>query len=338
MTASQRPTAAFQRASPNSDDAAAKRRRDLTVVAADRPNVLARTRTRVQSARAFGERRYEQAQRFSAVRAAMDSFEHEQRSGAGLLAGGLAYRFFFWLVAFGLVCAAAASFWVRATDEHTLTDAGKHFGLSGIAAHSAASAVEDGSKSRWYFLAAGVILMIYFGTGAVRALRVTAIIAWRHKPTRMRKPLRSSLIFAALFTIGLGITILASWERHQSAGLGLLATLGAVLCYAALAQVGFHLLPHPRQVGWREFVPGSLLVGAGITAIHVFVAYYLADKLERSPKLYGVLGASTVVLLGLYLIARVAVSGMFLNAALDRRSAASRPYDETDAAHADALA
>jgi uncharacterized BrkB/YihY/UPF0761 family membrane protein len=307
-------------------------------VAGNGPNVFARTRTRVRAARAFGERRYEQAQRFSAVRAALDSFEHEQRSGAGLLAGGLAYRLFFWFVAFGLVCAAAASFWVRSTDEHTLASAGKHFGLSGIAARSAASAVEDGSQSRWYFLAAGLILMIYFGTGAVRALRVTAIIAWRDEPSRLHKAVRASLLFTGLFSLGLGITILASWERHQSPGLGLLATLGGVLGYAALAQVAFHLLPHPRRVGWKDFLPGSLLVGVGFTALHVFVVYYLADKLERSPKLYGVLGASTVVLLALYLIGRVAVSAMFLNATIERRSAASRQGDETDAARADVLA
>ena len=33
----------------------------------------------------------------------LEQFEREQRSGAGLLAGGLAYRLFFWLVAFGLL-------------------------------------------------------------------------------------------------------------------------------------------------------------------------------------------------------------------------------------------
>jgi uncharacterized BrkB/YihY/UPF0761 family membrane protein len=292
------------------------------VVSEHTPKASNRSRARLQAARALGERKFEQAQAFSWVRYGLQSFEHEQRSGAGLLAGGLAYRFFFWLVSFGLVLAATASFWVRSEGEGSLTHAAKNFGLSGVAARSAAAAVHDGSRSRWYFLIVGVVLMIYFGTGGVRALRVTAIIAWRLDPTRMRHAFRASTIFTAVFALGLGITIFASWERHQSAGLGLVVTVGAIAAYVALSMLAFRVLPHPRNVGWLELLPGALLVGTGVTLIHAFVVYYLSDKLERSPKLYGVLGASTVVLLALYLIARVIVSAMFLNATLDRRSQA----------------
>jgi uncharacterized BrkB/YihY/UPF0761 family membrane protein len=238
-------------------------------------------------------------------------------------------------VSFGLVVAAAASFWVRADGEQSLSDAGKSLGLTGVAARSAASAIEDGSRSRWYFLIAGVVLMIYFGTGGVRAMRVAAIVAWRLEPTRMRRALRASLLFTAVVSLGIGITILASWERHNSAAIGLLVTVGGVIGYAGLALWTFHLLPRPPEVGWRALIPGALLVGGGITGIHVFVVYYLSDKLERSPKLYGALGASTVVLLALFLIARVIVSAMFLNATLARR--AGSPH-EADAVRIDALA
>jgi uncharacterized BrkB/YihY/UPF0761 family membrane protein len=50
--------------------------------------------------------------------------------------------------------------------------------------------------------------------------------------------------------------------------------------------------------------------------LHLLVVYYLAAKLERAPELYGALGAATVFLLWLYLIARVIVSAAFLNATL----------------------
>jgi uncharacterized BrkB/YihY/UPF0761 family membrane protein len=282
----------------------------------NRPKVPASTRRRVDAARAYGERRFEQAQRFSWFRAGLDSFESEQRSGAALLAGGLAYRFFFWLVAFGLVIAAGASFWVKADGVPSLTHAGKEFGLSGIAARSAASAVQDGSHSRWYLLFAGLVLMVYFGTGAVRALRVSSIIAWRAKPTRMRRPFRSSILFTALCGLGLSITILASWERHHSPALGLAATIGGIVGYVAIAELTFHLLPHPATLGWMALLPGALLVGCGITGIHVFTVYYLADKLERSPM----------------------VSAMFLNATIARRSGGGDAGDESVAARIDALA
>jgi uncharacterized BrkB/YihY/UPF0761 family membrane protein len=154
----------------------------------------------------------------------------------------------------------------------------------------------------------------------------------------MRRPFRSSILFTALCGLGLSITILASWERHHSPALGLAATIGGIVGYVAIAELTFHLLPHPATLGWMALLPGALLVGCGITGIHVFTVYYLADKLERSPKLYGVLGASTVVLLALYLIARVMVSAMFLNATIARRSGGGDAGDESVAARIDALA
>jgi uncharacterized BrkB/YihY/UPF0761 family membrane protein len=273
---------------------------------------------RVQRARVAGKRAAARAQRMPTVKTLLSSVERENRSGAALLAGGLAYRLFFWLVAFGLLVAAVASFWVRSS-EGSLVDAAKSFGLSGVAARSAAAAVRSESHARWYFLGAGLILIGYFGVGVVRAVRVSAFIAWRVPPVRLRRRVRASGLFAGLFLIGIGMLTLTAWVREHSVAFGLLAGCGAVLVFVALAVAAFSLLPRADGTTWRSLVPGGLLVGGGVTAAHLFVVYYLAGKLERSPKLYGTLGAATVVLLGLYVIARVVVSAMFLNATLHER-------------------
>ena len=172
----------------------------------------------------------------------------------------------------------------------------------------------------------------------MRALRVTAFIAWQVKPVRLRRAIRASAVFTGLFVLGIAITMLASWERHHSAGLGLATTIAGIAGYAALALLGFHLLPRPEGTGWRDLLPGAALVGLGFSAVHVFVVYYLADKLERSPQLYGVLGASTVVLLGLFLIARVVVAATFFNATITRRRIPPDRGDESDALRAHAVA
>ena len=258
------------------------------------------------------------ARRMPGALAFIDSMDREQRSGAALLAGGLAYRLFFWLVAFGLVVAAAASFWVESS-EGSLVDAGKSFGLSGVAAQSAATAVKSGAHARWYFLGAGLILLVYFGIGAVRALRVAAVIAWQLEPRRLRRPLRASAAFTGIFVLGLTTTMIVSWIRSHAPGLGVLATAGAGAAFLALALLAFRLLPRPEHLPAKAELPGAVLVGCGLTGIHLFVVYYLSDKLERSPKLYGALGASTVVLVGLFLVARVLVAALFLNATLHER-------------------
>src|SRR3954453_13564942 len=120
-------------------------------------------RTRVKEMRATGEERLAQAsESVPAVNAGMHWFERERLSGAALLAGGLAYRFFFWLVAFGLVLAAMGSFWAH-SDPDSLESAAKSTGLAGVAAHSATTALSSGDHTQWYFLIVGIFLMTYFG-------------------------------------------------------------------------------------------------------------------------------------------------------------------------------
>jgi uncharacterized BrkB/YihY/UPF0761 family membrane protein len=269
------------------------------------------------AARAAAERSLARASEQRGIREALATHRWEQRTGAALLSGGLAYRLFLWLVPFGLVVAALLSFWVR-LDANGLERTARSFGLTGVAAHSATSAVHDGSRARWYLLIAGLALMVWAGAGAVRALRVVARLAWGIDVGRLRRPVRASAVFSAVCVLGLAASVAASWTRHHSAPVGLLVTLANVFVDVAIALFALSHLPRPEGTSWRELWPGALLIALGITAVHVFLAYFLAGQLERSPDLYGTLGAATTVLLVLFLIARLIVAGMFLDATLRR--------------------
>jgi uncharacterized BrkB/YihY/UPF0761 family membrane protein len=260
----------------------------------------------------------ERAERIPGFGAVVESLESEQRSGAPLLAGGLAYRLFFWLVAFGLFTAAILSFWVRSSPEDAKSTA-RDFGLTGVATESAAKAIQDGSQGRWYFLASGVVLVIYFGVGAARALYVSSVLAWRLDPVRLQRPLRASVVFTGIVFAAVALGLGAEWVRHHAPSTGILALLGAGALYAVAAVGVFWVLPHGPILSWRSLLPGAIEVAVGLTAIQVVVVLYLAAKLEHSPKLYGTLGASTVVLLWLFLLARLVIAGMFFNATLERR-------------------
>jgi|tagenome__1003787_1003787.scaffolds.fasta_scaffold20337571_1 uncharacterized BrkB/YihY/UPF0761 family membrane protein len=286
------------------------------------PSTAGKLRDNAARAQAAAVRTRERLERVPRLRAGFESLATEQRSGAPLLAGGLAYRLFFWLVAFGLLTAALLSFWVREHERSAETTA-KSFGLAGVAARSASSAIQDGSKARWYFLFSGMLLLVYFGMGAVRALRLAAFLAWRIEPERLRGSLKASLAFSGFLVGGLVAGLGTAWVREHGPGIGLVATICDAAVFSVLAIVAFELLPHPKLRSWRDLLPGAVVVGCGLTVMHVVVVYYFAAKLERSPSLYGALGASTVVLTWLFLLARVVVSGMFLNATLDRRRRAA---------------
>jgi membrane protein len=248
------------------------------------------------------------------------ALERERIAAAGLLAGGLAYRLFFWIVPLGLVLAAALSFWVDA-DRPGLEHAARDYGITGATASAAADAIASGAHERWYFLAVGLALLPWFGAGVVRAVSVAHAIAWHVPPEKLRRPLRAGAVFTGIMAALMVVTAGASALRERTSGPGLGITIALVLVYAAAVVWVSTRLPS-RATTWRAFVPGAVLVAVGTLAIHVSVSFYFAPKLGRSSELYGTLGAATVVLLWLYLAARLVVAGAFLNAALwERRQA-----------------
>jgi uncharacterized BrkB/YihY/UPF0761 family membrane protein len=246
--------------------------------------------------------------------------QRELGLGGALLAGGLAYRLFLWLLPIGLVGAEILGFWVDA-NEDSVQDAAKEFGIGAAAVASAADAVETNSSNRILLLLTGLILLAWFSLAFVRALQLAYSLAWAVPRPRLHHPLHAVLLFNGLvLTVAVASAGLA-WLRQE---LGLVGIIGLVLTIAYQAGVALlimWLLPR-RTERWQDLVPGAVLVAAGSQVISLAVVYYFAPKIGRSSELYGTLGAASVLLVWLYLIARLIMSGAFLNATLwERRQA-----------------
>jgi len=237
--------------------------------------------------------------------------------GGGLLAGGLAYRLFLWLLPIGLVGAELLGIWLDVSDE-SVEGAAKEFGIGAAAVASTYSAVETNPTNRAVLLAIGLVLLLWFSLGFVRALQLAYSVAWGVPRPKLRKPL-----WAVLFFNGLILTIAAAsaglaWLRAE---LGLLGIFGIVLTMVfqtAVAVLVMWLLPR-RAERWQELVPGAVVIAVGAQLISVAVVFYFAPKIGRSSELYGTLGTASVLLIWLYLIARLITSGAFLNATLWER-------------------
>ena len=279
------------------------------------------TRTKGEALRTVGLRAAETARtRFPGGPAVFESLERERAAGSSLIAGGLAYRLFLWLVPFGLVLAAIGSFWSE-SNQGSIVSTVRKFGISGAAARNARAAFTEGQHNRWYLLITGIVFLLWFGIGAVRALRVAHQVAWAVRGSKLRNPIGASALFTttvvSVSLIGAG----SQWVRHSSGGwLGLLILVAMFGVYATVAVGAMSLLPHagaPRLA----LLPGAVLAGLGMILVQAFVSVYLGPKLERQPQLYGALGAATVILLWLYIVARLIVAAAFLNATLwDRRT------------------
>ena len=240
--------------------------------------------------------------------------ETERDLGGGLIAGGVAFRIFLWLVPFGLVVAALLSFWSE-HDQGGLERASRELGVGATAAQAAAEALESSDRNALVVLLFGLVALGWFTLGAVRALVLAHALAWQLKPQRIRRPLRVIAIFNGLFVLYALSSAGLAWLREQ---LGTTAILGTVLTLAvstALALGAMWLLPR-RATSVRELLPGALLVSVGGLVINVAVVFYFAPRLGRAEETYGAFGAAAAMLVWLYVISRLVTAAAFLNATL----------------------
>ena len=139
----------------------------------------------------------------------------------------------------------------------------------------------------------------------------------------MRRPLHAIGVFNGLFLGGAAGAVALTW-LHEALGLGALVGVIATLALTTgLTFLVMRLLPN-RAERWQDLMPGALLLAVGSQLIHVAVVFYFAPKLERSSEFYGVLGVSAVLLVWLYIVARLVTAAAFLNATVfERRYARS---------------
>jgi uncharacterized BrkB/YihY/UPF0761 family membrane protein len=112
--------------------------------------------------------------------------------------------------------------------------------------------------------------------------------------------------------------VTASALRASSTELGVLATLLAVVPYAALWVLVTLQLPH-RDAPWTALIPGAVLFGVGVEVFQGVVAYLITPLALAKQGTYGSLGIAAALLFGLFLISRLAVGAADVNATLWER-------------------
>jgi membrane protein len=267
------------------------------------------------------------ADRLAAVRARSEELpgaplvrevlQTERELGGGLIAGGVAFRIFLWLVPFGLVVAAVLSFWGD-LDSDGLESAARRFGVGAAAAQAASEALQFGDRNAVLVLVFGLVLLAWFMLGAVRALVLAHALAWQLEPPRIRRPLR---VFAVFNGLSPGHPLLGrtSMARSGDRTTALLGTAVALAVTTAIALWAMWLLPH-RATDVRELLPGALLVAVGYELVQIAVIFYFAPRLGRSEETYGAFGSAATMLVWLYVLSRLITVAAFLNATLwDRR-------------------
>jgi membrane protein len=247
----------------------------------------------------------------------VETYDRDRRRAGALLSGGLAFRFFLWLLPFALVVVSGMGFLADRLDrpiEQLAHDAG----LSAAIAGTVEEGVRQSARGGVALFAIGVVLVVWAAGSIVRALGVVSTVAWELPPHAMPGRLAASLWFTVFAAALIALHVVAGPLYAGGLATDLLATLGLIAADMAFVYVIFRRLPN-RVAGWRVFVPGALVFAIGLEIMRLVTAVYFAGKLGRVDDLYGSLGLATVILAWLFLIGRFTVAGLMLSASIGAR-------------------
>ena len=287
-------------------------------------SLRARGRSRIASARRDADRLARRAQaerrRHKSVDAIFDMVERDSEVAGGILAGALAYRLFIWLLPLALVAVAGLGIAADASSG-TPEEASAALGVDGLVSGSITNAAE--SPNRWYALVIGIPILVWATRSLLRALIAAHRLIWMEVRAAVPRPtLVATLRLLAVMLAFAVVTGLVTALRAWSGAPGLVATLAAVLPYAAFWLLVSLQLPH-RGASWVALVPGAVLYGVGSEVLNIVTAYVITPWALAREGTYGALGIAATLLFGLFLIGRLVVAAAVLNATLwERRETA----------------
>ncbi len=227
-----------------------------------------------------------------------------------MLAGGVAYRFFFWILAASLLANGALGFVTQDQVEEAL----RAQGVSESVTRSLETA-HPGDMGRWWLLGVGIWLLLWTGYLGSKALTLVHAAVWGTTPPRLRHSLRASLIFSGT-VLGFAAAMMAVRSlRDEAPTAGFIVTLAVIVVPFAIWLLVSRSLPH-RNVGWWGLVPGAILVAVGVQGLHLFTVFFLGPKLASATQLYGLVGIVSTVLFWLYVVGRLVIGAATINASL----------------------
>lgn len=252
-----------------------------------------------------------------AIDVAFRAYGRDRTTAGSLMAGALSFRFF--LVLLPLVLVSVGGLGIGSGSLDDPEELARKTGLTAYAADVVRKASVESNTSHLVALAVGLFGMFFASRALIKALRVVHALAWRLPAPRTATSLLSGLLCMAVVT-GVALTT-AVIAAVRSSALGFLSSVLIIFAvylvvYAAI-QLGL-----PRAVGttWRDLLPGSVVVAVGALAMNVFSSVYLVGKAAHFSDLYGGLGVASVLLLWLYVTARLWVAAVVLNATIwDRK-------------------
>jgi membrane protein len=252
----------------------------------------------------------------------LDAVEEDADIGGGILAGALAYRLFLFLLPLGFLLVALLGLIADAAGSSPRT-VGREIGLLGLVTQDVANTA-DGSSSVWVALSS-IVVLSYMTRVLYRSVGIVHALAWDHSAASAKSGSRSLKLFAigvaSQVALGAAVSLL-----HAHTNVGTVVAFAGLTIAVMGVWLGVSLLLPHSTAGWTGLLPGAVLYGIGILAVHAFNLYLLEVVHRSRSNTYGTLGTASTFLLSLFFIGRLIVASAVLNATVfERRNRRSAP-------------
>ncbi|MGB8650622.1 MAG: YhjD/YihY/BrkB family envelope integrity protein [Mycobacteriales bacterium] len=261
------------------------------------------------------QRLEEQRSRKPLVDNALRSIQIFGDAGGGLLAGAIAFRFFLFLVPCVFVLVMGLGLGADAAGAD-VQDVARRAGIAGVAATAITSSADASTVTQWVTLGVAFVALLTGARNLVKALWVAHALLWRVPAGKPRHPMRTGLMLIGGF-------LAASLLLRVANGIRSISLVGWVLALALYTLVpaalwlacSARLFPRRPGVTWRHVLPGAVVFGLGVQALHLVTVFWVARSIESKSEAYGAIGAALTILLWAYLMGLLVTGAAALNAA-----------------------
>lgn len=242
-------------------------------------------------------------------------FYERDRNAAGTLVGSaIAFRLFLFFAPLLLFMVGLAGFLSVWIGDREIERAGITGGMAG----QINDALTQSHSTRWIATGLGLVGMIMAGRALSKVMSAASCLSWG-LPVRAKS--RVQALGAVIgFVVGIGlVSLLINKIRHEfglaAAGLSFAAALAIYTIAWLLVSLVFpRATPDPGAM-----LPGAVLVGLTLAGLQAFSQLYLPGRFAKASELYGAIGTTLVTLGWFFIMGRVIVLSMTLNAVIYER-------------------
>jgi uncharacterized BrkB/YihY/UPF0761 family membrane protein len=253
--------------------------------------------------------------RSPAVDAMATIVERDRASFGTVVGSAIALRLFVFFLPTVLFLVGVLAIAGRSLDPDTINEAA---GLTSTVADQIAAAMNQGGTAGWVALLFGAFGMATSGRTLARVLIAASSLAWNVPISRARTMRVLGTLLVVVMTLTLCSIVVNRIRLATGVAVGGLVVALVAVVYLVLWMVLMSALPSATNDPGST-LPGAVMVSTSLALLQAVTQLFLSTRLASASQLYGAIGVAAVIIGWLFLLGRLTMLGLVVNAVIYER-------------------